>query len=149
MSVKTLPLRGPVTRFYPRRRTRAERLMSALELAALTRAVSRARSRRRSPRIPRRVVFISLAGGGAAAAAAALAGRRSSAAFEPPASVAPGAVSGNGAGTMAETPTAPGSDEEAEKLDVDAPNESAPGHDVPGPSTEGDEQPAPESEEGQ
>ena len=41
MSLKTLPLRGPAARLAPRRRTPLERFVSALEFAAIARAIAR------------------------------------------------------------------------------------------------------------
>lgn len=158
MSLKRLALRGPVAKLAPRRRTPLERMIGAVEYAALIRALTR-KTERGGRRAPRRPVLIAAAAGGMLAVgvtAAAVARRRRRDSAPPPASEAPASVTGrpNGdtpgqvavadpsAATVAATGTLGGSagtategaDPEGEsKLDVDAPNEGAPGdHPAPG-----------------
>ncbi len=150
-AVKRLALKGPVAKLAPRRRTPLERIIGAIEYAALVRAATR-KTESGGRRVPRRPVLIAVAGGvlvvGVTAAAVAHRRKRDSApppAFEAPASVTgrpngdlpgqaavadPSAASVAATGTLGETAgtAPPGADPEGEsKLDVDAPNEGAAG----------------------
>ena len=135
MSLKTLPLRGPAARLAPRRRTPLERLVSALEFAAIARAIARvtpSTRRRRSPG-PRPKVIALAAGGLAAVAVGAILGRRRSSARRRAADSEPvaftGTVNGDEPASATTSPVAPGADPEGAKLDIDAPNAGATGND--------------------
>jgi hypothetical protein len=69
MSLKSLPVRAPASKVLPRKRTVGERIVGALELAALVRTVSRVLGRRKRRRVPAKRGLLALAGGGLLAAA--------------------------------------------------------------------------------
>jgi hypothetical protein len=139
MSKKSLPVRAPLSRGAPRRRTAAERIVGAVEAATAIRALTRLTGKQKRRKLPRPAILAAVGGGLAAIAAGAiLARKRSSGGYEPPASVAPGGSgtspngdspegAGSGVDAVQVPVVAPGADPEGAKLDVDAPNEGATG----------------------
>src|SRR3954454_1470177 len=88
MSLKSLPVRAPVSKVLPRRRSVGERIVAALELAALVRTLSRVLGRRKRRRVPGKRGLLAIAAGGLLAAilGTVLAKRKSGGATpEPPA----------------------------------------------------------------
>jgi hypothetical protein len=138
MSLKSLPFRAPASKVLPRKRTVGERIVAALEFAALVRTISRVLGRRKRRRLPTRRGLLALAGGGllAAIAGVVLAKRKSVDPEPPPASAAPapGAVTGGsddaaqGEVRVADpVPAAVAATGQVNATGADAPNEGATG----------------------
>ncbi len=135
MPLKSLPIRAPLSKVAPRRRTPVERPFAAVEAAAAIRALTRLTGKGKRRKLPSRAALAALGGGLAAVTAGVvLARKRSSGGYEPPASMVPGSVNGDSpedavssVDHVAAPVVAPGADPEAAKIDVDAPNEGATG----------------------
>jgi len=139
MSLKSLPLRAPVSKVLPRKRTVGERIVAALEFAALVRTLARVFGRKKRRRIPARGGLLAIVGGGVLAAVVAvlLAKRKASGGEEnaaPPAPATPPepraddkAGNDSAADHVAEADPVPAAVEASKTLGGDAPNQGATG----------------------